>query len=81
MKSKQNSVFATRLQTSQSAHEAIYLFRCEKKHHEKQVISFGYLQALGVVNDILVNGGVQKLKRSYSCHKNGTESHHLYFEN
>jgi len=60
MKSKQNSVFATRLQTSQSAHETIELFKCEKKQHKKQVNSFGYLQAWGVENDTLVNRGVQK---------------------
>jgi len=65
-------VFATRLQT-------IDLFRCEKKHHEKQVISFAYHQALGVENDTLVNGGVQKLKWSSNCHKNETESHQPYF--
>jgi len=41
MKSKQNSVFATRLQTSQSTHETIDLVTCEKKNHEKQVIRFG----------------------------------------
>ena len=61
LKSKQNNVFATRLQTSQSAHETSNLFRREKKHHEKKVISFGYLQALGVENGTLVNAGVQKL--------------------
>jgi len=30
--------------SSKSAHEAIHLVRCEKKHHEKQVIGFDYLQ-------------------------------------
>jgi len=33
-----------------------------KKHHEKQAISFGYLQALGVENDTFANGGEQNLK-------------------
>jgi len=54
-------VFATRLQTSQSPHEIIDLFRWEKKHHEKQATSSGHLQALGVENDTLASGGVQKL--------------------
>jgi len=79
LKSKQNSVFATRLQTSQSEHETIDLFRCVKKHHEKQVISFRYLQAFGIDKDTLVNGEVQKSKWSNNCHKNQTESHQTYF--
>ena len=79
LKSKQNNVFGTRLQTFQSAHETINLFRCEKKHHEKQVTSFSYLQALGVENDTMLNGGVQKLKWSNNYHKNETESHQSYF--
>ena len=33
-----------------------------KKHHEKQIISFGYLQALGVENVTFANGGVRELK-------------------
>jgi len=37
-------------------------FRCEKMHHEKQVISFGYLQAKRGENNTLINGEVQKLK-------------------
>ena len=78
LKTKQNSVFATRLQTSQSAHKTINLLRWTK-HHEKQEISFGYLQALGVKNNILVNGRMQKLKWSNYYHKNETESHQPYF--
>jgi len=42
-------------------HETVNLFRWEKNHREKQTISFGDLQALGVEKDTLVNGGVQKL--------------------
>jgi len=45
LKSGQNNVFATILQTPQSAHETINIFKCEKEHHEEQIIRFGYHQA------------------------------------
>ena len=48
-------------------------------HHKKQVIKFGYLQALSVENDTLANGEVQKLNWSNTYHKNETEEHQTYF--
>ena len=79
LKFKQNSAFASRLQTSQLSHETFDLLVWEKKRKEKLIIGFDYLQALGLQNDTLVNGGVQKEKWSYNCHEYETESHRPYF--
>ena len=61
LKSKQNSIFATRLQPSRSAYDTFDLC-VKKKHHGKEIVSFGYLQALGVENVTFANGGVRELK-------------------